>query len=260
MSNNRFTISEEEKSEIKKLYVLNEQDSLPDNSRGARYRGGGEGNEKPGKTKYKWVDSISTQDLGAGLFLNGIDKINTNSPEFTTALNKIKTVLTSPTDIVPITIKGGASNVGTSNGYDNKALANRRRDNFIVALKNSLGKNFSRLNITSGDAIIGKSIVKNSPEANAEQIVQISYPEKTGIVTGSVKDAIDSTDVASRLGKITPDGMDDKIVTDPKAQYMIVKIWYKGDKKTFQDKIFNSTGSPVHELIDYETAKDLRFK
>jgi hypothetical protein len=39
-----------------------------------------------------------------------------------------------------------------------------------------------------------------------------------------------------------------------------VKIWYKGDKKTFQDKIFDSTGSPVHELIDYDTAKDLRFK
>jgi hypothetical protein len=258
MSNNRFTISEQEKSEIKKLYVLNEQDSLP-NARRASYRGGGEGNERPGKTNYKWVDSTTTQDLGAGLFLNGIDKINTNSPEFKTALNKIKTVLTSPTETIPVTIKGGASNVGTSKGYDNKALANRRRDNFIVALKNSLGKEFSRLNITSGDAIIGQATVKNSPEANAEQIVQISYPEKNQIIKGDYQDATSTTDVATDKDR-GEDKFKPKIIDPTKPQYMIVKIWYKGDKKTFQNKIFDSTGSPVHELIDYDTAKDLRFK
>jgi hypothetical protein len=266
MSNNRFTISEQEKSEIKKLYVLNEQgyqdNMLPKKDynlpKSPEFRGGVQGT--PGKITYKFNDATTTQNLGASMFLNGVDTIDTNSEVFKNALYKIKFILKYAKGIVPVTIKGGASSVGASKGYDNTGLANRRRDNFIKALKNSLGNDFSRLNITSGDAIIGGATEKNSPKANAEQIVQISYPEKMGIVTGSVKDAIDSTDVASRLGQITPNRIEDKVKIDPKAQYMIVKIWYKGDKKTFQDKIFNSTGSPVHELIDYETAKDLRFK
>lgn len=265
MSNNRFTISEEEKSDIKKLYVLNEQgyqdNQLPKKDyslpKSPEFRGGVQGT--PGKITYKFNDATTTQNLGASMFLNGVDKIDTNSEVFKNAIYKIKFVLKYSEGVIPVTIKGGASNVGTSKGYNNAALANRRRDNFIKALKTSLGGSFSRLNITSGDAIVGKATVKGSPEANAEQFVQISYPEKIGIVTGSVKDAIDSTDVASRLSQITPDRMEDKIVNDPKAKSMIVKIWYKGDKKTFTDKIFNSTGSPVHELIDYETAKGLRF-
>lgn len=257
MSNNRFTISEQEKSEIKKLYVLNEQYNdtkirVPSTGEGSQ------GNRRPGTKDSEWASVTKTQTLPSGLFLNGVDKIDTNSSEYKSALNRINKVLSMSKDSVPITITGGASKVGQSSGYNNKDLADRRASNFIVALQNSLGKLFSRLNITK-NGVVGNSDKKNSPEANKEQFVQISYPEKEDILRINITTAVDNTDVATTIKGDTrfkktnpvPDG----------NQFMIVKLWYSGDKNEFKNKILKGTGSPAHELSpnDYDDAEGLTF-
>jgi len=258
MSNNRFTISEQEKSEIKKLYVLNEQE-INTKIRVPSTGEGSQGYRRPGTEDSDWVSVTKTQTLPSGLFLNGVDKIDTNSSEYKSALSRIQTVLNMSKDSVPITITGGASKVGQLSGYNNKDLADRRASNFIVALQNSLGNSFSRLKITK-NGVVGNSDKKNSPEANKEQFVQISYPEKQDILRINTTTAVDNTDVATTIK-----GGDMRFKkTNPVPagnQFMIVKLWYSGDKNEFKNKILKGTGSPAHELSpnDYDDAEGLTF-
>ena len=69
-------------------------------------------------------------------------------------------------------VNGGASKVGSSSGYDNEALAKRRRDNLINFIKKKIQD--SRLKITPGTTEVGDATVKNSPEANEEQFVSVN--------------------------------------------------------------------------------------
>jgi hypothetical protein len=244
--------------------LVNEQPTARDleNIKAARYRGGGEGTQGDrDKVTGGFKDIIQDFTIPSGMFLNGVDKIDTNSPEFKDAFNKIKNVIKSTTGNVDIQVQGGASAVRSSRGYDNKALANRRRDNFINSIKASLGNLSDRINFISKEGQVGKSTTKNSPEANAEQFVKITYPDKVGIYNQKLTIGPESTDVAQgRLG-----GKDKSGIPNPEEKgnpYMIVKIYYrKGEKETYKRKILDATGSPVRELIDYGAAKDcnLRF-
>lgn len=260
MGKNRLIINESEKIQIKSLYNINEQQS---NNGVMGIPGTGKGStptNRPGINKTDFVNATKPQKLRGGLFVIGSDKIDTSSDVFITAVNKIKVVLNGIPGQVPITITGGASKVGSASfGMEkNVQLANRRRDNFILALTNALGGLFSRLIITKGDGVVGTSTEKNSTQANQEQFVQITYPEQTTMIKLIQTTAVDNTSVAVRPDvKGYPQGGNSTKLGNP---FMIVKMWYKGDKIEFKRKILNSTGSPAHELVNYDDAKGLKFE
>jgi hypothetical protein len=86
-----------------------------------------------------------------------------------------------------VTIGGGASAVGNAQGYNNEALATRRRDNFIDYLKRidaiSISPTF--VSIIAGGTKVGKATVQNSPEAQKEQYVSAAISTQTTVpVTG----------------------------------------------------------------------------
>jgi hypothetical protein len=249
------------------------------------YKPGGTPNNKQATTTTGFnpdTTQLVTKDLGAAMFANSIDKIDISSPEFKSAVEAIRSAiygqgaavktLNEAATKIDVEVAGGASAVGgksadgKSAGYDNAALADRRRDNFIAAVKTALGNDAQYVNFVTKPAIVGTATVKDSDEAKKEQKVQIKYPDLV-TVKGSPyrKDttAVDATMVAiGNRGRYA-----DKIPVDPnpkpgpeKSKMMIVKIFYKGDKAEFKKKILQGTGSPARELLDYNQAKGLKFE
>lgn len=266
--------------------------------------GSGQYSGKQGtKASFKSTGKLVSKDLSAALFANAQDKINIDSIEFKEAVELIKSLIfkaglgpmwnkktedkplsaTTYSDAilessqsaineaaktVKVGVAGGSSAVGKSAGYDNAGLANRRRNNFIAALKTALGDEAQYVTFTSNDPIVGTATVKDSAEAKKEQMVKITYPayEYTTIpIPGQ-----SATDASSFATKITNLDIDrSKLPVDPdldpnpgpeKSKLMIVKIWYKGDKSDFKKKILQGTGSPARELLDYSQSKDLKFE
>jgi hypothetical protein len=267
--------------------------------------GSGEYSGKQGtKASFKTTGKIVSKDLSAALFANAQDKINIDSAEFKEAVELIKSLIFKDKSSRPKTnqdplsantysfqessqsaineaaktvnvgVAGGASAVGgksadgKSAGYDNAALANRRRNNFIAALKTALGDEAQYVTFTSNDPIVGTATVKDSAEAKKEQMVKITYPEYeyTTTPTPGTTD-IDATSVATKITNLNIDPSKfPKQDLDPKpgpekSKMMIVKIFYKGDKSEFKKKILDGTGSPARELSagDYSKIGDLTF-
>lgn len=243
------------------------------------YKPGGTPNNKQATTTTGFnpdTTQLVTKDLGAAMFANSIDKIDTSSPEFKSAVEAIRSaiygqgaavkILNEAATKIDVEVAGGASAVGSASGYNNEALADRRRDNFIAAVKTALGNDAQYVNFVTKPAIVGTATVKDSDEAKKEQKVQIKYPDLV-TVKGSPyrKDttAVDATMVAiGNRGRYA-----DKIPVDPnpkpgpeKSKMMIVKIFYKGDKAEFKKKILDGTGSPARELLDYNQATGLKFE
>ena len=131
-----------------------------------------------------------TEKIGSSLFKNGIDSIDTKNPQFLTLVQKLKNIPSN----YNVFIEGGASAVGSSTGYDNMSLAKRRSSNFINALKKF---NVNTNNIKLSTPVVGKSTIKNSPEAEAEQYVKI-----TVIKPNKIESAIDNTAVKKPQEKI----------------------------------------------------------
>jgi hypothetical protein len=218
---------------------------------------------------------LVTKDLGAAMFANSIDKIDTSSPEFKSAVEAIRSAiygqgaavktLNEAATKIDVEVAGGASKVGSASGYNNAALADRRRDNFIAAVKTALGNDAQYVNFVTKPAIVGTATVKDSDEAKKEQKVQIKYPA-LDTVKGSpylnYQTAVDNTSVATGnkgTNPLIP------VIPDPtpgpeKSKMMIIKIFYKGDKAEFKKKILQGTGSPARELLDYNQATGLKFE
>lgn len=135
--------------------------------------------------------------LTANLFGTGVDKIDTNSTAFQDAVQLLRWLWqqrynqTGQADDKLI-VRGSASAVGSSSGYDNYALAQRRANNLVNALQTWFNKNKPRteggaavidldwsaltkyVKITK-DATVGKATKKGSPEALAEQCVYLIW-------------------------------------------------------------------------------------
>lgn len=135
------------------------------------------------KMMSQYPNGIKTtmKSTGQATFANGIDTINGNNPEIKRIFNTIlaackvgkNLVCTEKVDVV---IGGGASAVGNAQGYDNKALATRRRDNFINWLntRDAIMMNKQFIIIKQGPTAVGKATVKDSAAAQAEQYVSAS--------------------------------------------------------------------------------------
>lgn len=152
------------------------------------------------KLKAKYPNGINTtmSSTGSSTFANGIDTINPNNPNVRNIVNTILAAcgLTNGfcTKNVTVTVGGGASAVGEAQGYDNQALAKRRRDNFINYLNGldpivagTSGKKF--VTIVAGATKVGKATVKDSAAAQAEQYVSATIKSAMNVdVTGQVGD------------------------------------------------------------------------
>ena len=208
-----------------------------------------------------WNKKTEAQPLSATTFSNA-------------ALESSQSAINEAATTITVGVAGGSSAVGKSSpdgksaGYDNAGLANRRRNNFIAALKTALGDEAQYVTFTSNDPIVGIATVKDSAAAKAEQMVKITYPayEYTTIPIPG-QSAIDGSSVATKITNLDIDRS--KLPVDPdldpnpgpeKSKLMIVKIWYKGDKSDFKKKILQGTGSPARELLDYSQSKDLKFE
>lgn len=141
----------------------NKRDEIPG---GPRMTGGGPG---PGQI----IQSKETITLDGSLFENGIDKIDTSGAQFQKAINAItRAGFNTLGGIKEITVVGGASAVGSKQGYDNKSLANRRAQNFITAISGR----FPDIKFTLGTPQVGtEPFAKNSPEAKKQQFVKLIF-------------------------------------------------------------------------------------
>jgi hypothetical protein len=132
--------------------------------------------------------------FGKDKMKTGSDEVDTNTPEYKNLVTKLKSLLIDPTfqSGTPLTVIGGASDVGTSSGYDNKALAKRRADKFIAKLKFDIPGIEKKFKINSL-GVVGKETKKDSPKAYAEQFVNISFTEPstaTQLVSTEVDNAV----------------------------------------------------------------------
>jgi hypothetical protein len=153
--------------------------------------GGTENKRGPGPAGGGTRKVARTVTLDGSLFKNGIDKIDTGSQAFSTGVNAIKAAADANKGLT-VTVIGGASAVGSKEGYNNEDLAKRRSQNFINAVKGNVpGVNF----ITKTK--VGVATVKNSPEANAEQFVKLVFTAQADVPY--ISQAIDHTAVQLQI-------------------------------------------------------------
>jgi hypothetical protein len=140
------------------------------------------------RMKMKYPNGIEipkeVKATGSGNFENGIDSLDTKSKKFFDIVELVNDLLLNSTGKVKVVVNSGASAVG-SKGYDNQALADRRRDKTLESLKAYPFVDKSRIEFIKGTAVVGKATVKNSPEAEKEQFVFVLVSG-----TGSIKEPI----------------------------------------------------------------------
>lgn len=124
------------------------------------------------------IDTTKTVHFGKDKMKTGSDEVDTNTAEYTDLVTKLKAALIDPTITTktPLTVVGGASSVGSSSGYDNEALAKRRADKFIAKLKMDVPGIDKKYTISSLSKV-GNATKLNSPEALAQQFVNVSFTE-----------------------------------------------------------------------------------
>jgi hypothetical protein len=162
--------------------------------------------------------TIPIKSSGKNTFSNGIDKINPNDPKIKEISELIKNLLATNTGKIDVTVNGGASAVGKSQGYDNTALATRRRDNLINYLRQTF--NTKSLNLIPGTVKEGQETTKNSDAAMKEQYVsvEVSAPQKLNVqIKGEVGD--NTTRDRTIYPKNNGDGGIDPDPLDPTVKY-----------------------------------------
>jgi hypothetical protein len=174
-------------------YSLSEQNAVLNDRLPPQFRDNGDKIGTPGlfddsvpsDYKFKIPKEIT---IPGSLFKNGIANIDRNNSNYKEAIAQMKKIPAN----MSVSIVGGASNVGTKEGYDNDKLAMLRATNFIKAAQSD-GVKLDM--IPSG--VVGQSTEKNSPKANAEQFVKINFSTEGGFkgVEGQ-----DVTSVDKKLG------------------------------------------------------------
>jgi hypothetical protein len=118
----------------------------------------------------------NTYNFDKNKMKTGSDDVDITSKEYSDLIIQLRMIMKNNKIKGPInvTVTGGASSVGSSSGYDNKALANRRANKLIDQLKKDIP------NITSKFKFIVKGVVGgatklNSPEAMSQQFVKVDF-------------------------------------------------------------------------------------
>lgn len=174
-------------------YSLSEQnavlnDKLPPQFRDDGDRVGTPGMDDDAKQADYDINIPKIVTLDGSLFKNGIAQIDKNNPSYKEAIKQLKSL---PSDM-SVNIIGGASAVGSAQGYDNKKLATLRATNFIKSAQSDGVK----IGMTPSSEV-GVATTKDSPEAEKEQFVKIDYT-KGGKFKGTT--AVNTTRTDKKIG------------------------------------------------------------
>lgn len=195
-------------------------------------------NRTAGQEGSKTISTVlNGKKLDGSLFGNNIDKVDKGSNAYVTALNDFKKLIgdinSKGLGNITVNIEGGASAVGSTQGFDNNKLAQRRAQNFINTIKGDIPNAPIFFNTSTK---VGKSTKKNSPEANAEQYVKISIPQLTKTNYKPSQGGRDNT--AIRYGEPIQKGGN----TEKGRPYMILKVYYnEGTKQDVIKKLYGAT-------------------
>jgi hypothetical protein len=131
--------------------------------------------EEISKISVKIVEGEPVRLGGTGLFKTGSSVVDTNSVQYKDAVNILKWFAQNKGKYKgTVRIVGSSSAVG-SKGFDNFALAKKRAEALVNAIKKSPeAESLKGLTVVI-DAIVGKATKANSPEAIAEQCVYIAF-------------------------------------------------------------------------------------
>ena len=166
-------------------------------------------------------DTNKTVNFGKDKMKTGSDEVDVNSLEYLDLKDRLKKEMTNNNSTSPITVNvlGGASKVGSSSGYNNKALAKRRADKLVNQLRKDLpGVDKKFKFVTNG--VVGTSTKLNSPEAYKEQFVNVSFSEPS---TGFIKTSTETDNTAVNIPKFY-DKTTNKIVNGGKLKRVCVQI------------------------------------
>lgn len=129
------------------------------------------GREDDTRPDYLKFDIPNIINIDGSLFKNGIANIDKNNSNYKKAITALKKIPSN----MSVNITGGASDVGTRQGYDNPKLAMLRATNFIKAAQSD-GVEVKM--VPSGK--VGKNTVRDSSGAEAEQFVKIDFTKDGG--------------------------------------------------------------------------------
>ena len=193
--------------------------------------GGGRDSTKSGGVKNFNFNKIVKLD--GNLFKLGKDEIDTNNIQFTKAINILKPLKDSEIEVI-----GSASAVGNDKGFDNSALAKKRADNFVEALKKA-GVNTTNYKIKS---VVGKATVPNSKEADREQNVTFQLIKKGS----SIRFELERDNTATvqprihRIMKVIP-----PVIKDGDYEFSVVRITHPKGKRAEILKTLNTAIKPL---------------
>ena len=177
---------------------------------------GGGGHDAKGRGTGYYKDEVTYDkpiffNFTAADMKTGSDEVDTNSNVY---LGLKKSLASNSGNIngSEVSILGGASAVGSSQGYDNKALAGRRAEKLKAQLIKDIPGLASKVKFKIS-SVVGTADKFNSPEALKEQfvMVSISVPGKGIIKTNS---EVDNTAVDTGF-KVIRDRKKEELIINP---------------------------------------------
>lgn len=170
----------------------------------------------PGYKKQQILKRLVPVNLDLSGIKTGSDQINPTDSKVKKLILDIGSVLNdkSVTGKINVIVTGGASAVGSKQGYDNKGLALRRANNLIDLIKKSIPGVGKKFTFTPKGVVGGESTSKlNSPEALKAQFVKINFnTEAMDIVPGK---EVDSTSVILPSKGLSPEDGDTPVPLPP---------------------------------------------
>jgi hypothetical protein len=230
-----FKLSESQLIEIVKR-IINEQETMP------RPKDGNQLNRTPGQKMQSAVPVdyaiLDGRKLDGSLFGNAVSRIDKNSTPYRQSLESFKKLAAEVREKnlgnIVVNIEGGASAVGSAQGYDNNKLAQVRAQNFVNTIKQDIPNAPFIFRVTGR---VGNATIKNSNEAKAEQYVKINVPEIRKPNWGQGGE-VGRDNTAIRQGPV----MSGNQQKDGKRPYMVLKVFYDattGDNITNTQTLFN---------------------
>ena len=171
-----------------------------DNVGGGGQRGGGSGKGTGYEKEIMTYDTITPITLSKDSFKTGSDQIDASSSEYQKLKQKLSNLPKSDTKL-DVKVVGGASSVGSKNGYDNKALALRRANNLVALLKKDIPGIDGRVNFITSGQVQPNTNIPESDVALAAQRIDVSFSQKG---KGQVKTPIEVDNTAVNVNKFTP--------------------------------------------------------
>jgi outer membrane protein OmpA-like peptidoglycan-associated protein len=176
--------------------LVNEQGNLG----GTGQRGGGSGKGTGYEKEIMTYDTTNPITLSKDSFKTGSDQIDASSSEYQTLKQKLSNLPKSDTKL-DVKVVGGASSVGTKQGYRNDKLAERRADNLVAQLKKDIPGIDGKVNFITSGYVQPNTDIPESDEALAAQRIDVSFSQKG---KGQVKTPIEVDNTAVNVNKFTP--------------------------------------------------------